>query len=402
MSRTRARVKTLLRAGLALSLLALVAWHVPWRDRVLWRAEGVELDAPGDIEGGWRADRIRFHLGPEAEAEAGWPAEFEAARASGAPLELARAPRAELGWDWRPGLLRVFREMRPGGLAAALGLLVFAALVAITRWWRLLRVAGCGARWLDALRLTFIGLFMNLVLPGLTSGDVVKAVLVVRENPSRRADALVSVIVDRAIGLIVLLGLAVLVVLFAGERLAELRWTVVGVFVVAVLGAWIVLHPLPRRALGVDRLLARLPQQERLRSIQRALQIYRHHPFELATSVALSVVNHACIISALYVLGHAFGDQLGWIEYLGAGAIANIASSLPIAPGGWGVGEALYGYLFHLLGSDSALGIAVSVSFRLLSTALGLVGGLFLLLPSGRAARAEIGAEAVDTSGPLA
>jgi uncharacterized membrane protein YbhN (UPF0104 family) len=61
-----------------------------------------------------------------------------------------------------------------------------------------------------------------------------------------------------------------------------------------------------------------------------------------------------------------------------------------VTPAGWGVGEWAFGSLFHVLGSSSTLGVAVSVAYRLLSMLLGLAGGLFLLLPGGRAELKEV------------
>jgi uncharacterized protein (TIRG00374 family) len=394
-SAERSRWGGVLRAALAIALLVLVGFNVPWRDRVTYTVGEDVLDASGTIEGDWSGDSVGFRIAPDAALEAGWPEEARHAQANGAVLSLARAhaPSAgPQGYDWRPGLIRLFREMEPSGLAAALGLLLLSAVVAITRWWRLLSIAGCTARWYDALRLTFVGFFMNLVLPGLTGGDLVKAVLVVRENPERRADALVSVVVDRGIGLLVLMAMAVAVVLLRGDEFRELRWPVVLVFAGVLVGVWLALHPWPRARLRVDRILERLPQKERVRSIDRALSLYARHPGEMAIAVFLSVINHASIATALWALGHAFGDTLGWAQYLGIAAIANTVSSIPVAPGGWGVGEALYGYLFHLLGAPTALGIAVSVSYRLLNTALGLAGGVFLLpwVPGAREVRTQM------------
>jgi uncharacterized protein (TIRG00374 family) len=178
------------------------------------------------------------------------------------------------------------------------------------------------------------------------------------------------------------------------------RWPVTLVFLAVLSMLWIGLHPWPRRLLRLDRILERLPQKERLRSIDRALSLYARHPGEMALAIALSGLNHASLALALYTLGHAFGDTLSWLEYLGIAAIANTVSSVPIAPGGWGVGEALYGYLFHLLGAPTALGIAVSVSYRLLNTGLGLLGGVFLLpfVPGAREVRAEIQTEGADAA----
>jgi len=391
-SRARSRLSGLLRAALAIVLLAVVAFTVPWDDRLVLTAGVAQHEASGTIQGEWRSEAVTFRFDEDVDLAPEWPTEARAAATARAALSVTRASGGATAYDWRPGLVHVFREMDPAGLFTALGLLLFSAVVAITRWWRLLRVAGCTARWYDALRLTFIGFFMNLVLPGLTGGDVVKAVMIVRENPERRADALVSVLVDRGLGLLVLMAMAATVVLVEGERFREVRWPVTFVFLAVLVALWIGLHPWPRRLLRVERLLEKLPQKERLRSIDRALSIYARHPGEIAIAIVLSAFNHGSIALALYSLGHAFGDTLSWPEYLGIAAIANTVSSVPIAPGGWGVGEALYGYLFHLLGAPTALGIAVSVSYRLLNTGLGLAGGIFLLpwVPGAREVRAEM------------
>lgn len=394
---TKKRALAWLRTAFALGLLAFGAWLVPWRDRLSWSEAGTTLEAPGEILSDWRKDSIRFRPAPGLAVEPGWPPEVASAIAAGAEVDVVRPsdgtpPDPAVGrLDWKPGMLRVFRDVEPSGLWSALLLIFTGALVAITRWWRLLAIAGCRTRWTSALRLSFLGFFFNLVLPaGITGGDVIKAVLVVRENPDRRADAFVTVVVDRALGLLVLMGLAAAVVLASGERFAELRLPVVLAFVAALIVLWVMLHPGPRRWLRLGALLERMPQRERLKAIDQALRIYAQHPFELLVAVALSAVNHICIGAAIFFLGHAFGDTLTFVEYIGVAAIANTISSVPVTPAGWGVGEWAFGSLFHILGSPSTLGVAVSVAYRLLTAVPGLVGGLFLLLPSGRGVRREI------------
>ena len=391
-SKTRARVLSLLRLVFALGLLVFVGSILPWQDKLRWIDGGEKLELSGTIEGKWGDDAIRFHAEPGSELPAGWPEATRAAllEPAGASVsrssEETRAPR----YEWQPGMPRVFREMDPGGLVLAMALLLVSAVMSVTRWWRLLALAGCPTSWFNALRLTFLGFFFNLVVPGLTGGDVIKAVMVVRENPQRRADALVTVIVDRGLGLVVLAGLATLVVLITGDKFHELRWPVILCFVAMLVGIVLFVHPLPRRALGISRLLERVPQRERLKSIERALHEYARHPGEMAFAVALSIVNHCGIAGAIMAIGHAFGDEMSFPAYLGITAIANTVSSLPIAPSGLGVGEVLIGYLFHLLGSTQPLGVAVSVTYRLLTVALNLLGGVFLILPGGREVRAEI------------
>ena len=400
---SKKRALAWLRSALALGLLAFGAWLVPWRDQLSWTEGGRTLEAPGEIHGSWRDDAIRFRTVAGTAAEPGWPADVARAIESGEEIAVTRPgdgtpPDPAVGrLDWKPGMLRVFRDVEPWGLWSALGLIFAGSLIAITRWWRLLAVAGCGARWTSALRLSFLGFFFNLVLPaGITGGDVIKAVLVVRENPDRRADAFVSVVVDRALGLLVLMGLAAAVVLASGDRFAELKIPVVLAFLAALVVLWVMLHPGPRRWLRLGALLERMPQRERLKAIDKALRIYAEHPGELLLAIALSAANHLCIGGSIYMLGHAFQDDLSFVEYIGVAAIANTISSVPITPAGWGVGEWAFGSLFHVLGSPSTLGVAVSVAYRLLTAVPGLAGGVFLLMPGGRGVRREIEAQGAE------
>jgi len=396
-----------LRTALALALLAFGAWLVPWRDRLVWTEAGASVEIAGRIVGNWRDDAVGFLPDPGAAADPRWPAEIASGIASGREVAVTRPseatpPDPDLGRiDWKPGMLRVFQDVEPAGLWTALGLIFLGALIAITRWWRLLGLAGCATRWTSALRLSFLGFFFNFVLPaGITGGDVIKAVLVVRENPDRRADAFVTVVVDRALGLLVLMGLAAAVVLGSGDRFAELRLPVALAFVAALVLLWLMLHPGPRRVLRVGALLERMPQKERLKAIDRALRIYSQHPFELLVAVVLSTLNHLCIGASVFFLGHAFGDDLSFLEYVGVAAIANTISSVPVTPAGWGVGEWAFGSLFVVLGSPSTLGVAVSVAYRLLTAVPGLTGGLFLLMPGGRNVRREIREQGDLDDGP--
>jgi hypothetical protein len=87
--------------------------------------------------------------------------------------------------------------------------------------------------------------------------------------------------------------------------------------------------------------------------------------------------------------------------------VANLIGALPLAPGGWGVGELAFRGLFVMIGASPTLGVAVSVTFRLCQLAIALLGGLMLLLPGGRTGIgggevASASGELTPTSGPRA
>jgi glycosyltransferase 2 family protein len=388
----RSRLWGVLRTLLTLAILGFVLTTLPWRDTLTWRQGGEErLSVHGAIAGEWRGEAVRFRVADDVTAEPGWPPLLADAARTHEPVPVARAGPGEDGYDWRPGMPRVFRSLDPAGLLPAVGLLLLGLVLVSARWWRLLELAGCRTSYPNALRLTLLGLFFNLVLPGLTGGDVVKAVLVVRQNPNRRADALVTVVVDRVIGLVVLVGLAWIVVLVSGERFAALRVWWSALFAALLFGLWVLVHPGARRLLRFDAILARLPQRERLEKIDRALQLYGARPGALLAAVGLTAVNHLAIAGTVYVLGRAYGETaLGYLDYLAIASVANTLSAVPLSPSGWGVGEAAFRELFLLVGAAATVGVAVSITFRLLMMLEGLAGGVLLLLPGWRDARAKL------------
>ena len=94
--------------------------------------------------------------------------------------------------------------------------------------------------------------------------------------------------------------------------------------------------------------------------------------------------------------------MLDLLDYVIVVSVGNTVSALPIAPGGWGVGEAAYGYLYTRLGAAATLGVATSVGYRLCNMVIGLLGGVFLLRPGARDERARIEQlrHAAETSDP--
>jgi uncharacterized protein (TIRG00374 family) len=240
--------------------------------------------------------------------------------------------------------------------------------------------------WYASLRLTSLGTFFSIVLPGLTGGDLIKAVLAARENPGRRAHAVVSIVVDRLLGIGTLVLMGAVVIVVAGGELSVLRTPVLLLLGAGVLGALVYTSAALRKLVRFDALVARLPMAAVLKSLDDAVLLYSRRKRVLLGAFGLSLANHATVIAAVLMLSRAFGDELlDAFDATAVVSVCNTVSALPIAPGGWGVGEMVYGYLYGLLGSQPARGVAVSVGYRLCTTVIGLAGGLFLLLPGARA-----------------
>ena len=386
---TRRRLLSLLRIAMAVLILGWVGTNLPWSDELTFQPEtGPELKLEGRIEGDWKEELVRFAPATPGPLEEGWPESAREAVARGESI-LARRVAAEetSGFDWHPGMPRAFREMDLGGLLLAQGLFLVAVLTIVTRWWRLLANAGCPTSWGNALRLSFLGLFFNNVMPGATGGDLVKGVMVAKENKGRGAEALMTVLVDRVFGMIALALLALAVILVVPGPFDSLRKSLFLGLGLVGLGVLLYSSKAFRRRTGLSALVDRLPVAEKLRALDRAAMLYLKRPGSLVVAFAFSFVNHVLVTLGVLVLGRALGvpaSDVSLTDYFVLVPVANLIGALPLAPGGWGVGELAYQGLFKMIGASPALGVAVSVTFRLSQLGIGLLGGVFLLLPGSR------------------
>ena len=307
-------------------------------------------------------------------------------------LDNLNAPAKNL--EVRPGFFTLLRRARLKWIAWAVGLWGMLVLLAALRWQILLSAAGVQASYIKSLRLCLVGWFFNNVVPGLTGGDLARAVLITKGMTENRWKAGLSVLVDRVVGLVVLIGLAACMLgfLLFGDSALPVE-NVIGlakaVFIflgVAFLFGALYLSRRARGFLGLEDWLKRLPGGSTFGKINEAATIYRERPRKLLASFILSVPLQISGIASFYCVGKALGADLLLAEIFIAFPIAQTLSALPISPpAGWGVGETIYGEFFALFGSTFTLGVAVSVLFRLISqVGFGLLGGIVWMISAER------------------
>ena len=267
---------------------------------------------------------------------------------------------------------------RPG--LVGLVLLAMGLLVALTAWrWHALVVAlGLALSRRRALGLTWIGGFFNLAVPGSTGGDVVKAWYTARDT-GRGPRSVLTVFVDRVIGLLGLVVLAALVLVALrpdGPGHDAARRVILVTGLAAVVGlAVLAVTPL-RRALRLGPLLRRLPMRGVLDEMHAGLVLYRRKPLVLGGALGLSLVNHAGIALAVAALADALGIQgASMAACLAVVPIANLLSAIPLAPGGWGVGEWAFATFLSPYGVPATEAVTLSIVYRLMVLVANLPGG---------------------------
>ena len=285
-----------------------------------------------------------------------------------------RVPEVTYGF---PTLLR-----RLGGhLPLVAALMVFLALLVVMTAWRwhlLVRAVDLTLPLATSIRLTFVGAFFNQAVPGSTGGDVVKAYYAAKltVGPTR---AVVSVFVDRFIGLFGLVVLAAVVLLLPphlqGETVPR-RLVLVILLCVAAVGLVFGVRRV-RRTLGLSKLVRALPFQGVMREAQAAVHLYRTRPGAVLVALALSVVNHAGIAALVWGFGRALGlESLELSTCMALVPVCNLLSAIPVLPGGWGVGEWAFAYFFGQAGVPATEAVGLSMVYRLAMLFVSLPGGV--------------------------
>lgn len=275
-------------------------------------------------------------------------------------------------------------------------LFVIPIVIDVFRWQILLRVQGIAVTFWRALQLTWIGLFASAFLPGITGGDVVKAVLVARNTHARRTAAVLSVFLDRAVGLVALAVFAAIILLFhlSEPDFLQAALAIYGFIAVGLICGVAYFAPVVRNSAVVQWALKKLPFQQVRREVDEAFHIYRDHPWAVFATFALSLGAHFCWC----IMAWGFGTSLGitaaaWYHYFIYVPVIMIISALPISVGGWGVGESVYVHFFEPIGVAPTAAVTLSILGRLVALSWNIPGGLFVLRSTDRLAMKEIAAE---------
>ncbi len=299
-------------------------------------------------------------------------------------------------------LLKRLGQSIPVVVLVLAGLTLLVVLTAL-RWNLLLRGVGIEVPFLRCLRLTFVGGFFNMAVPGATGGDIVKAWYANKEARSRYPDrkgvgtkAVLSVFVDRFVGLfgLVVFAAGVLLVAAHGDAYRIPRIVVLSIFVIAVAAGVVILSKRIRRTLGLSWLVKKLPFQHVLEELRASARLYKGRVGTLGAAMGISLFNHAGNATACWLLAGALG-----IEGVSLGTamalvpIANLLSAIPLLPGGWGVGELAFAYFFGLVGVPATEAVGLSVVFRLAVLGVNLPGGLLWIFWKDHASAETIAAE---------
>jgi uncharacterized protein (TIRG00374 family) len=299
---------------------------------------------------------------------------------------LSHGQQWQAAWFHGPReLWRALCLVDPWALVASFGCMGLTILLGVLRWRRVLGVQGLELPFGRAGEISLVAHFFNSFLLGSTGGDLMKAYFAARETHHLKTEAVVTVFVDRLIGLFAMLFFASLMMipnraLMAADR----RLGVIALFILLMMLAcgtvtglafW---GGLSRRWPHARSWLRRLPRGDLLERSLDSCRRFGKEPAFLAQALTVSMAVNAAAV--LQVMCLAWGMRLS-ISPLALFVIVPMIiciSALPITPSGLGVRENLYVLMLATPEINVAATQALSLSLLAYAGSLlwSLIGGL--------------------------
>ncbi len=293
-------------------------------------------------------------------------------------------------------LIMEIRQGRTGLLVLAAAFYFGGMLICFYRWQQLLAVQGVRLPYRTVCRLSLIGVFFNLVVPGAVGGDLVKMVYIARQAPGKGAEGVLTIMLDRVLGLLGLLLVAIVAIGLTFDFLLHDAGTKVqlaagfvglcgvGSLLTVGLLEW---HERLERLPGVQGVVAwgatRLPQGlvATVRRVVQALDLYRTRRLVLAYALLLSALVHTCIALCVLCCGYAFRlDAVLTRHYFLATQVANAVGAIPLTPAGLGLRDVTLCPVLEAAGAPKEKAGAVATMLSVIVAASCLLGGIPFVL----------------------
>lgn len=260
------------------------------------------------------------------------------------------------------------------------------ALIGTIRWKILIKAQGIHLDFFTSLRLTFVGWFFNIAMPGSTGGDLIKAYYAATISPGKKAGAVTSVFVDRGVGLLAMVFFAFVALLvnysFVRDS-ATLRTVLLIVIVLLVLVALLFVVFLSRRirhSAFVTKFVEKVPMGHIIEKLYDAVFLYRSHKRTIVWAFVLSLCAHYIMVVSNFCFAGALGmKDANFAFFLFLIPVGTFIDAAPVSIAGFGVGEGAYQWLFGSLGHAVNLGAMIALLMHLAKVLWALVGAVFYI-----------------------
>ena len=311
--------------------------------------------------------------------------------------EFNKLPRTEQwrrGWTTGPGeLARTLGKVSPSHFALSLVFMGSTLVLGVARWRLALQAQGLKVSWKRTAQISFAAHFFNSVLLGSNGGDLMKAWFAAREAQNKKTGAVLTVVVDRLIGLWAMLLFACAMMLFNRDLLSGDSWTrwLPWVVIAMMLAGSVVLGTafwggVTQRWSGARVWLRRLPKGQWLEDTLDSCRLFGQSRFFVAKSLAISMLLNAACVAQFIVLAQGMNLAVAPRMMFVAVPIILCISALPITPNSLGIRENLFVHMLAMpaIKVDPTAALSLSLLAYAGSLFWSLVGGLVYLTMKDR------------------
>jgi glycosyltransferase 2 family protein len=273
----------------------------------------------------------------------------------------------------------------PVNLLLSVLFLGFSALCCATRWFFLVRAQGLSLSLKELFELTMIGNFFNTFMPGSVGGDLIKAWYVAGQEPNRKTKAVFTVLLDRVIGLSVIVGYAALTLVFytqwlnAHPELKVVAYTLWGFTTACFLGTFLFFSSATQWE-PVKQMLDLLRKLPKLGTLVDSTLLYRQHRWVVVWAILLSAASIFGTTLLYSLQGNNLGIQIDLAHYFFVVPVGLTISAIPLLPGGIGVGQVAFFTLFKWTGMPNPeQGATLCTLLQVYTILFNCLGAVFYL-----------------------
>ncbi len=266
-------------------------------------------------------------------------------------------------------------------IALALIVYLMTQFASAGRWCVLARPLGFKTAYKMLTSYYLIGMFFNLFAPSTVGGDVSRIYYLAREGARHDESegggstihAAVSVFMDRAVGMIVMIWLGAIGLMISAQYAVPqpIRLLTLALALGFVIGGLLI--PVLRRVLPADG-------HPLLVNLRVVLRSYRDSWRVIPVAIIISFAVHLIQAWIHLILGRAIQIEIPYSYCIIVYPLVGTFSALPISLNGLGLREGGYLFLLGVIGIGSEQSIAFGFLLFMIVAADSLIGGLVFLL----------------------
>jgi len=248
----------------------------------------------------------------------------------------------------------------------------------------------------DITKLTMIGIFFSLVIPGAVSGDLIKMVYLAKQSEKKKTEAVLTIFLDRVIGMLGLMVVTAALILWylpwinkLGSHYKYIQSAILGLGLGSIFGVltfFLLLLQSYKKIKFTGKLYgwvhSKLPQKLLL-LVDRlivAIDLYQNNVKVILKTILLSMLIHIWLGANLFLVGRCVGESIMNLrDYMLASQVGNLIAVLPITPGGVGTRDIGAAIILKTLGAIPEMAGVIPIIMTLIIIFWRLVGGGFFI-----------------------